>query len=139
MALQKKSSTELVPEPLGAADTPASVPLSQTPNIHLFFAKSIAFGILIATTRNSEEPLVRVPYIKDISDEELMRRYRLLYSDRYPTFRSVPPSILKKILSEGGRDAAYLRRNIFNPSFLFAYGKARNGGFFCPFFGSSLP
>ena len=55
--------------------------------------------------------LVYVPYQAEVSDRELLRRYRVLYPK--PTaYETASIEILEKTLAEGGREAEALRRKL---------------------------
>jgi REP element-mobilizing transposase RayT len=55
--------------------------------------------------------LVHVPYQDQISDEELLRRYRVLYPN--PTaYQTASIEVLQQKLAEDGREAAELRRQL---------------------------
>ena len=52
--------------------------------------------------------LVRVPEPHEISDSELLRRYRILYSKNVP-FSAADPDVLETMLEQGGEEADELR------------------------------
>ena len=53
---------------------------------------------------NHFQLLVRVPEPHEISDEELLRRYRILYSKNVP-FSAADPDVLETMLEQGGEEA----------------------------------
>ena len=55
--------------------------------------------------------LVRVPEPYEISDRELMRRYRILYGKNRP-FSAADPDVLEALLEQGGEEAAALRERL---------------------------
>lgn len=55
--------------------------------------------------------LVRVPELHEISDEELMRRYRILYGKNVP-FSAAHPDVLEDMLEQGGDEAEALRKRL---------------------------
>ena len=55
--------------------------------------------------------LVRVPEPHEISDEELLRRYWILYGKNVP-FSAAHPDVLETILEEGGEEADALRKRL---------------------------
>ena len=55
--------------------------------------------------------LVRIPKPADLTDTELMRRYRILYGEHCP--HSAPePDVMEHLLKEGGSDADVWRRRL---------------------------
>ncbi len=55
--------------------------------------------------------LVRVPELEDLSDAELMRRYKILYPK--PTkYQTASTRIMEEQLQEGGDDAEAIRRKL---------------------------
>ena len=55
--------------------------------------------------------LVRVPEPHEISDEELLRRYRVLYGKNVP-FSAAEPDVLEALLEKGGEEADELRKRL---------------------------
>ena len=55
--------------------------------------------------------LVRVPEPHELSDKELMRRYRILYSKKR-SFSAADPDVLEDLLEQGGEDADEMRERL---------------------------
>ncbi len=55
--------------------------------------------------------LIRVPYEEEISDSELLRRYRKLYGEHVP-FSSKSPQELSRLFRAGGKEAEEARRKL---------------------------
>ena len=55
--------------------------------------------------------LVRVPEPHEISDEMLLRRYRVLYGKNLP-FSAVDPDVLENLLEQGGEEADEVRKRL---------------------------
>ena len=66
--------------------------------------------------------LVRVPEPQEISNDELLRRYRVLYGKNRP-FSAADPDVLEDLLKQGGDDAEEMRKRLITrmhnlPSFV---------------------
>lgn len=64
-----------------------------------------------AVMSNHFHVLVYVPYQEVVSDQELLRRYRVLYP-RPTKYETASIKILEKTLAQGGREAAEIRRRL---------------------------
>jgi hypothetical protein len=56
--------------------------------------------------------LVQVPHENEISDEELARRYRLLYGGVHRSLRAIAPDELVALFASGGEEAGHWRRRL---------------------------